>query len=131
MGAWSLRTHIPYLQSGGDDRCTRIDARGAPGERVALSFDIAGDDAPVRAEITASRLVRAGGGAEVNGTIDAADMDVHVVAIRDQAGIGVHRSARVAVAELLLKDDGVEMRGRYSRYCGHVFHLHRARHRQQ
>jgi len=111
------------VPDGTTERCTRLDARGAAGERLALSLDIVTEDAPLRAVISVSRLRAAAD------TIDPDAVDVRVVVARTQAGIGVHRAAAVEVPELLLKDDRVEPRGSYSRGCGHLRHLHRARHR--
>ncbi len=119
--SWSLCTHAPFVVDGTAEPCTRLDARGAPGERIALSFDLVTGAAPLHAVVSASRLT------STAGVIDRDAIDVRVVVRRTRAGVGVHRAAAIDVPELLLKDDRVAPKGRYSRHCGHLRHLHRAR----
>ncbi len=119
---WSLCTHTPYVLAGSSQRCARLETRGAPGQRLALSFDIVTDELPLDAVVSVARLRSAGG------SIDPEAIDVRVVAVRRHAGIGVHRAAPIDAPELLLKDDRVEPNGHYSRWCGHLRHVHRARH---
>src|SRR4051812_1488731 len=66
-------------------------------------------------------------GAEAS--ISGDSLDVHVVHVWDQAGVGVYRGPRMRVPELLLKDDRARLRDGYTRRCGVASHLHRSRNR--
>lgn len=52
-------------------------------------------------------------------------VDLHVVKVWPQAGIGVYRSDARDVAELLLKDDGVALHDAWRPGCGHWRHAYR------
>ena len=115
MSRLALLHHAPYERWGTEVQVRQLRGEGAPGERVALSFDI-------RAQERVPIVVEAHG--------PARDwLDVFVVKVWDQAGVGVYRGPPVTIPELLLKDDGVELSDTYGRFCGHLRHLHRLRRR--
>lgn len=111
----ALLHHAPYERWGSEVQVHQLRGVGAPGERVALSFD-------VHSQQRVPIVIDAHG--------PAGDwLNVFVVKVWDQAGVGVYRGAQVTVPELLLKDDSVELSDSYGRFCGHLRHLHRLRHR--
>ena len=110
--------HAPYGRASAD-ACVGLRRCATPGELLSLAVGIRAERAVADVSFTAAPL-SGPSGALSNGTID-----VHVVKVWEQAGIGVYQTAPVSVPELLVKDDRTEMRDGYSMWCGHWRHLGR------
>lgn len=114
------RSHYAYGGSAGEE-IAQLQGAGTPGETVSLSFALEADRGAADVVVEATRL----DGRSASIPQDA--VDVHVVHVWDQAGVGVYRGPRMPVPELLLKDDRVSLGGGYRRRCASRFHLHRRR----
>jgi hypothetical protein len=108
----------PYATAIGG-AVTMLRAFGTRGESISLAFAVRGDSASVDVAVEAGILTGP------SAVIDAAAVDVHVVRVWEQAGIGVYQSSPMRVPELLVKDDRVTLRDGYRRWCGHWRHLFR------
>ncbi|MCW2990139.1 MAG: hypothetical protein JWM73_733, partial [Solirubrobacterales bacterium] len=111
------RSHYPYGGAPGKD-ITTIRGFGSPGETVSLAFALEADGDVGELVVEAAELHGPGG---------PVALDVHVVGVWEQAGVGVRRGTPMRVPELLLKDDRVALEGRYVRGCGTPWHPHRTR----
>ena len=94
---------------------SEVRATAAPDEMVSASFGVHAATGVEELTIGASRL------------LDGAAIDLRIVKVWAQAGVGVYQSARTLVPELLLEDDRVELRDAYSGWCGHWRHVLRRR----
>src|SRR5215218_6952899 len=102
------RMHLPYSAEEADD-IRGVSGVAAPGETLALGFSLAADADAGELGLEATEL------RGEQGSIPAAAVDLHVVRVWQQAGVGVYQDAPVLVPELLLKDDRVALRDRYTR----------------
>lgn len=93
---------------------------GSPGEIVSLGFALEADrDVP-------QLILEATGLSGAMASVPQTAIDLYVVHLWDQAGLGVYRAAPIRVGELLLKDDRITFRDGFTRGCGRL-HLHRTR----
>jgi hypothetical protein len=122
MTSLRLLQHFPYEERAGDDT-SELRGFGSPGEIVSLSFSVRSSHRIAEVELSASALKGPAG------VIPESSIDLHVVHVWKQAGLGVYQSAPVDVPELLLKDDRVQFRDGLTRWCGNLRHLHRKRSR--
>ncbi len=97
---------VAYATTPREEGIDSLDAVGTQGEMLSLAFAIISD-------------------ADVDGLTlrGPAEADLHVVAVREQPGVGLERAAPLPVAELLLKDDRQSLRDWYGFWCGHVRHI--------
>jgi hypothetical protein len=112
-----VREHFPYARAAEEQETDSLEGMGCIGETINLSFSLESSEDISELEISALPLVGSGG------TISAESIQIYVVHIWDQAGIGVYQSAPVPVAELLLKDDRVPLLDKYRRQYKHWRHL--------
>src|SRR5207244_2150365 len=82
---------------------------GAPGQTIALSCSLQATAGATELEVEASELWSQGA------CIPRHAIELHVVKVWPQAGLGVYPSPARPVAELLLKDDRVDLRDDYVR----------------
>src|SRR4051794_20986816 len=99
--------HFPYSAEPGDD-IGRIQGFGSPGEVVSLAFSLHAE-ADVGEVVMEATDLRDG-----ERSIPSSAVELHVVHVWTQAGVGVYQDAPVRVPELLLKDDRVALRDRYT-----------------
>jgi len=102
----------PTLES-----CGELRAVAAPGEMLSIAFGVRAGGTVAELELGASSP-RSG---EIELPPDA--VDLKIVKVWAQAGVGVYQSSSTLVPELLLEDDRVELRDSYSGWCGHWNHL--------
>ena len=101
--------HFPYSLTPADLQITELNAQGAPAETLSLSFSVCAQ-APT-GEVTLSVTDLTGPG----GRISADCIDLHVVKVWEQSGIGIYRSTGILTPELLVKDDRVPYHDGYRR----------------
>lgn len=99
--------HALYTAPGDRRPCRGLRARGAPGDRLRLAFDVADHEGVAVLTLTPTAL--RGEAA----SIPADDIDIRVI---------THGG-------LLVPDDRVALTGAYRPFCGHLHHLHRLRYR--
>ncbi len=118
----SFFRHQPYTPAHDGENATHVRGLGTPGEMISLSFSISSREPIENLKLTASAL-RGGAGVISNDSVN-----LYVVGVWRQAGIGVYQSAPTRVAELLLKDDRQHLRDGYTRRgrCCHWRHTLRA-----
>lgn len=109
--------HVAYRRTHSGSPVTKLRGTGAPGEIVTLSFSISSERECRDVELLAEALH----GQRQN--VDARCIDVHIVKIWQQSGIGVYQSESMAVPELLLKDDRVSLKDGYRRDFKRLRHL--------
>jgi len=112
--------HFPYSPEPEGDRIQEVKGFGAPGELLSLSFSLLSSSEIENLEIYADNLCSASD--EI-----ATAINVHVVKVWPQAGIGVYQSTSVDVPELLLKDDREKLTDGYIKGCRHRRHFFRQR----
>jgi len=110
--------HPPYGEASADG-CAELRRCGAPGELLSLAVGIRADRAVSEVSLEASPL------SGPNGSWPDGSIDVNVVKVWPQAGIGVYQTAPINVPELLVKDDRIEMADGYTPWCGHWRHAAR------
>lgn len=115
----SLFKHQPYSSKPLDERISRLEAYGTPGEMLSLSFSISSPDSVTELLLTPTDLACS------SNCIQKSCVSLFVVKVWEQAGIGVYQSSPVRVAELLLKDDRTPLRDGYTRRgrCRHWRHV--------
>jgi len=115
----SFFKHSPYATCPENEEISSVEGVGTAGEMLSLSFSISKTDSTTELQLTPTDLQ------SPNGLIPKSCIDLFVVKVWEQAGIGVYQSQSVQVAELLLKDDRVPLRDHYTRRgrCRHWKHL--------
>ena len=115
----SFFKHSPYATCPENEKIGSVEGVGTAGEMLSLSFSISTTDSTTELQLTPTDLQSS------NGLIPKSCIDLFVVKVWEQAGIGVYQSSSVQVAELLLKDDRVPLRDHYTRRgrCRHWNHL--------
>lgn len=112
--------HFPYSPHPEDSTVTEVSGRATAGETLSLSFSLLSRPSIPNVEISVSDLRGS------SGIIKAEAVNLYVVKVWEQAGLGVYQSGRVRVAELLLKDDRADLSDGYVRRCGHTRHFLRS-----
>ncbi|BCM94386.1 hypothetical protein IAD21_06293 [Abditibacteriota bacterium] len=113
MSSLSFLPSVFFSSSADDVALDEIRALGTPGEMVSLSFFLASSQFLAEIEIEISDL------SQDSAVIHRGLLDLYVVKVWEQAGIGVYQSTTMDVAELLLKDDRECLHDHYSRRCAH------------
>lgn len=114
VSAFAFVVFPPYsIQSGAT--LEGLEGFGTPGEQVSLAFGMHAEE-PVTVEVTSSSLSGS------SGVIPDTAIELHVVHVWKQAGVGVYQSTSMTVPELLVKDDPLEFRDSYGNRCGHWRH---------
>src|SRR5215210_5321991 len=92
MAVPTLRTraHYPYASYAGGDM-EEICGFGSPGELVSLGFALEADRDVTDVVVEATELTG------TTASVPQRAVDLHVVRVWDQAGLGVYRAARVRV----------------------------------
>ena len=115
----SFFKHLPYSACPENEKISLVEGVGTPGEMLSLSFSISSPDSITELLLSPTDLKSS------NNLIPKSCIDLFVVKVWEQAGIGVYQSASVPVAELLLKDDRAQLHDCYTRRgrCQHWKHL--------
>jgi hypothetical protein len=113
----SFRSHVPFAAAPGPAAPDALRSVGAAGEMLSLSASLCAREDVPELEIEVSALSRDDGT-----VLPGSAVDVYVVAVWEQAGVGVYQSAPQRVAELLLKDDRVALRDGWRHGCRHWRH---------
>jgi len=111
--------HSTYSTGPTNEKISGLQGYGTAGEMLSLSFSVSAPDAVTELLITSTDLKNS------NNVIRKDCIDLFVVKVWEQAGIGVYQSSPVRVAELLLKDDRAMLRDSYTKRgsCGHFNHF--------
>jgi len=109
--------HFAYTREPVDCRIDALVGAGAPGETVTLSFSMLAEEACNLIEVTSSALKSS------LKTLDLHCVDLHIVKIWEQSGLGIYQSDGVMVPELLLKDDRIELKDGYRRKFKRLRHI--------
>lgn len=112
--------HVPYAPQPEPALVSQVAGAAAGGEMLSLSFSLLSQTAVRDVEISATDL------RGTAGIIKAESVNLYVVKIWEQAGLGVYQTERVRVAELLLKDDRADFTDGYVERCGHKRHFLRS-----
>ena len=112
-----VREHFPYAAEAEKHETDRLEAMGCIGETITLSFSLESADDISNLEISALPLAGSAG------IIPPESIQVYVVHVWNQAGIGVYQSSSTLVSELLLKDDRAPLLDKYKRQYRHWRHL--------
>ncbi len=113
----SVREQFAYASEAESREIDVLAGAGCIGETITLSFSLESSENNSEVEITATALTGA------TGLIPPDAIQLYVVHVWNQAGIGIYQSAPVAVRELLLKDDRVPLSCRYRRQFRHWRHF--------
>jgi len=116
MTAFQFVDYPPYGEPALEP-CHGLGEVAAPGELLSAAFGIRSEHPVAEVSFSVSGLV-ASGGAE----IPRDSLDLRIVKVWAQAGVGVYQSASVSVPELLVKDDRGDFQDSYSSWCGHWKH---------
>jgi hypothetical protein len=116
----SALKHFPYSPQPEDATITEVVGRATAGEMLSLSFSVLSQTSIPNVEISTSDLRSA------SDIIKAEFVNLYVVKVWEQAGLGVYQSESGRVAELLLKDDRTDLSDGYIRRCGHKRHFLRS-----
>jgi hypothetical protein len=120
--AVTFSTHAPDSTRAGPQTTTSLRGWGTAGEMVSLSFGVSSAE-PIEDLTFTVSAVRHG-----MDVIAADRIDLFIVSVWTQAGIGVYQTESTRVAELLLKDDRVTFRDGFGRRtCRHLAHRLRGR----
>jgi hypothetical protein len=110
--------HDPYCPTPEFQEITRLSGFGAPGQQLSLACGIVSPVALEDVHVAVSDL------RVDNDVIERRQIELYVVKVWEQAGIGTYQASGFPVAELLLKDDRADFGDRYvRRNCKHVRHL--------
>jgi len=109
--------HYPYSLQHNGKQIIRVHGIGAPGEKVALAFSLSSQTSCPLVELHPQAL------SGPQQKLDAQCIDLHIVKVWQQAGIGIYQSESMNVPELLLKDDRVNLRDGYRRHFKRKRHL--------
>jgi len=107
--------HLPFAPLPTGRILEELRTAGAPGEMISASFSVEASE-HVELSLQVSELATEQG---------ALPVELHLVHIWDQAGIGLYQSDRQPVAELLLKSDREPLSDGYQAACGHKRHFYR------
>ena len=115
----SFFKNSPYSTCAENEKISSVEGVGTAGEMLSLSFSISATESTTELLLSPSNLRSS------NNLIPKSCIDLFVVKVWEQAGIGIYQSSPVRVAELLLKDDRVPLRDGYTRRgrCQHWRHL--------
>lgn len=92
----------------------RVNGFGAPGEMLSLTCSVVAAQSCAAIQVSVSDLLSPAG------VIDARSIQLYVVKVWEQAGLGAYQSPAMRVPELLLKDDGHALSDGYTRtQCTH------------
>jgi hypothetical protein len=94
-----------------------LSGAGAPGEAVTLSFAMRAQTSCQAIEINSGLLKGS------RQTIPSGSVDLYIVKVWEQAGIGLYQSESMMVPELLLKDDRITLKDGYRRCFKRLRHL--------
>ena len=105
----TFRPHFPYSLAPEDCAIETLNVEGAPGETLLASVSVSCSTPRRDLRISVVDLIGPGG------TIAANRIDLYVVKVWEQSGLGVYRCQPISVPELLVKDDSVTLRDGYRR----------------
>jgi hypothetical protein len=122
MSAFQFVEYPPYGEPTLTS-CRGLGELAAPGELLSAAFGIHADQSVADVSFTVSSLRGTNGREIADGAID-----LRIVKVWAQAGVGVYQSASTLVPELLVKDDRVGFQDSYSSWCGHWNHALQRKH---
>jgi hypothetical protein len=109
--------HFAFAREHQEHQVDALSGAGSPGETVTLSFSMTAQIPCQAIEIDSGFLK---GSLK---TMPSSCVDLHVVKVWEQSGIGVYQSNSMMVPELLLKDDRITLKDGYLRGFKRLRHL--------
>jgi hypothetical protein len=109
--------HFPYALSHETAKVTVLTGFGTPGETVNLSFSICAEEDMPELVFEFSGLTCD------SSSVPSSQVQIYIVKVWEQAGIGLHLAEAVNIPELLLKDDRLALQDGYVKQYKHWKHL--------